>query len=168
MNAAPVNRENGGTCVADFVVRDLFTELDFRIGNHRAMLDVLKGATVLLTITIWSTNMAKRIVESFVDDIDGSDAEGTTTFALDGTTYEIDLSGANREKLEKALAPFITKARAVRAARVRGRRGAAGSSRAISREKSAEIRRWAKSRGMPVSERGRIAATVVQQYESAH
>ncbi|MGV9378085.1 histone-like nucleoid-structuring protein Lsr2 [Nonomuraea sp. NPDC003707] len=113
--------------------------------------------------------MAKRIVESFVDDIDGSDAEGTTRFALDGTSYEIDLSGSNREKLEKALAPFITKARAVRAERgVRGRRGGAGASRAVTREKSTEIRRWAKAQGLPVSERGRIAATVVEQYEAAH
>ncbi|MFG1705084.1 Lsr2 family protein [Nonomuraea sp. M3C6] len=112
--------------------------------------------------------MAKRIVESFIDDIDGSDAEGTTTFALDGANYEIDLSSGNREKLEKALAPFITKARAVRAERgVRGRRAAATSTRAI-REKSTEIRRWAKAHGLPVSERGRIAASVVQQYEAAH
>ena len=113
--------------------------------------------------------MAKRIVESFIDDIDGSDAEGTTRFALDGTSYEIDLSGSNREKLEKALAPFITKARAVRADRgPRGRRAGAGSTRAVSREKSTEIRRWAKAKGLPVSERGRIAATVVEQYEAAH
>ncbi|WP_327582577.1 Lsr2 family protein [Nonomuraea sp. NBC_00507] len=113
--------------------------------------------------------MVKRIVESFIDDIDGSDADGTTTFALDGTTYEIDLSGQNREKLEKALAVFITKARPVRADRgVRGRRGPATTGRAISREKSTEIRRWAREQGLPVSERGRIAASVVKQYEDAH
>ncbi|SEH00219.1 Lsr2 protein [Nonomuraea solani] len=112
--------------------------------------------------------MAKRIVESFIDDIDGRDAEGTTRFALDGTSYEIDLSGSNREKLEKALAPFITKARAVRADRVvRGRRGA-GSGHTVTRDKATEIRRWAKAQGLPVSERGRIAATVVEQYEAAH
>ncbi|MEU6720731.1 Lsr2 family protein [Nonomuraea sp. NPDC046802] len=112
--------------------------------------------------------MAKRIVESFIDDIDGSGATGTTKFALDGMSYEIDLSDPNREKLEKALAPFITKARAVRADRgVRGRRGA-GSTRAMSREKSTEIRQWAKAQGLPVSERGRIAATVVEKYEAAH
>ncbi|TMR94947.1 histone-like nucleoid-structuring protein Lsr2 [Nonomuraea basaltis] len=113
--------------------------------------------------------MAKRIVESFIDDIDGSEADGTTSFALDGTNYEIDLSGENREKLEKALAPFITKARAVRAERgVRGRRGAAGPARGISREKSTEIRQWARTHGLPVSERGRIAASVLKQYEAAH
>ncbi|MEV1173248.1 Lsr2 family protein [Nonomuraea sp. NPDC049784] len=113
--------------------------------------------------------MAKRIVESFVDDIDGSDAERTTRFALDGVSYEIDLSGANRERLEKALAPFITKARAVRAERGgRGRRGGAGTARGVSRDKATEVRRWAKAQGLPVSERGRIAATVVEQYEAAH
>lgn len=113
--------------------------------------------------------MAKRIVESFVDDLDGSDAEGTTKFSLDGMSYEIDLSGSNRGKLEKALAPYITKARAVRADRgVRGRRAGSVSARAVSREKSTEIRQWAKAQGLPVSERGRIAATVMEQYEAAH
>ncbi|MEU4516560.1 Lsr2 family protein [Nonomuraea wenchangensis] len=112
--------------------------------------------------------MAKRIVESFLDDLDGSEAEGTTRFALDGTAYEIDLSGENREKLEKALAPFITKARAVRAGKERGRRGGAGSAREMGREKATEIRKWAKAQGLPVSERGRIAATLIKQYEAEH
>jgi Lsr2 len=113
--------------------------------------------------------MAKQIVESFIDDIDGSEAERTTSFTLDGANYEIDLSAANRDKLEKALAPFINKARPVRAERgVRGRRAAGASSRVMSREKSTEIRQWAKAKGLTVSERGRIAAAIVEQYESAH
>ncbi|NRQ33050.1 Lsr2 family protein [Nonomuraea sp. NN258] len=114
--------------------------------------------------------MAKQIVESFIDDIDGSEAERTTTFTLDGTNYEIDLSAANRDKLEKALAPFITKARPVRAERgVRGRRAAAVvGAKTISREKSTEIRQWAKANGLSVSERGRIAAAIVEQYEAQH
>ncbi|MER6948449.1 Lsr2 family protein [Nonomuraea sp. NPDC000554] len=113
--------------------------------------------------------MAKQIQEIFIDDIDGSEATGTTKFTLDGTSYEIDLSDAHRDQLEKALAPFITKARAVRAERGgRGRRGAGGATRALSREKSAEIRQWAKAHGLPVSERGRIASTVVEKYEAAH
>ncbi|MFI6601412.1 Lsr2 family protein [Nonomuraea sp. NPDC050536] len=111
--------------------------------------------------------MAKQIVTTFVDDIDGTEAEGTTSFAIDGTNYEIDLSGGNRDKLEKALAPYINKARAVRAERTRGRR-LASAGRAMSRETSAEIRQWAKANGLPVSERGRIASTIVEQYEAAH
>ncbi len=37
--------------------------------------------------------MAKKVVVQLVDDIDGGAASETVVFALDGTTYEIDLSG---------------------------------------------------------------------------
>lgn len=39
---------------------------------------------------------------------------------------------------------------------------------ASSRERSADIRAWAKARGIKVNERGRIPATVVEEYERAH
>ncbi|WP_219505122.1 histone-like nucleoid-structuring protein Lsr2 [Nonomuraea ceibae] len=115
--------------------------------------------------------MARQIQEIFIDDLDGSqmESENTVRFALDGVSYEIDLGAKNEEALRKALAPFLTKARAVKPERAgRGRRGAGGTARAISRDKSAEIRQWAKMKGLPVSERGRIASTVVEQYEAAH
>jgi hypothetical protein len=115
--------------------------------------------------------MAKRIQEIFIDDLDGSpmESENIVKFGLDGVAYEIDLGETNEEALRKALSPFITKARAVKRERAgRGRPGAVGSARALSREKSAEIRQWARTQGLPVSERGRIAATVVEKYEAAH
>jgi hypothetical protein len=115
--------------------------------------------------------MAKQIQEIFIDDLDGSpmDSENIVKFGLDGVAYEIDLGEKNEEALRKALSPFITKARAVKAERAgRGRRGAGASARIMSREKSAEIRHWAKTHGLPVSERGRIASTVVEKYEAAH
>ena len=37
--------------------------------------------------------MATKIETLFIDDLDGSPANGTVRFALDGTSYEIDLSG---------------------------------------------------------------------------
>jgi hypothetical protein len=37
-----------------------------------------------------------------------------------------------------------------------------------SRERSADIRAWAKGQGIKVNERGRIPASVVEQYEAAH
>ncbi len=46
--------------------------------------------------------MAQRIVVQKTDDIDGSAAPETVTFALDGTTYEIDLSEANAAPLREA------------------------------------------------------------------
>ncbi|MEU7897117.1 Lsr2 family protein [Nonomuraea sp. NPDC049152] len=113
--------------------------------------------------------MAKQIIETFVDDLDGSTAERTTKFALDGENYEIDLSAENADKLHAALAPFIIKARKVVQPRsVRAGRGGTRGSAAMSREKSAEIRQWAKAHGLQVSERGRISSAIVEQYEAAH
>jgi hypothetical protein len=117
------------------------------------------------------SDMAKQIQEIFIDDLDGSrmGSANTVRFALDGIAYEIDLGDENEEALRKALSPFLTKARAVKNERAgRGRRGAGVSARAMSREKSAEIRQWAKANGLPVSERGRIASIVVERYEAAH
>ncbi|MFI0420157.1 hypothetical protein C1I98_00225 [Spongiactinospora gelatinilytica] len=111
--------------------------------------------------------MAKQIQEILIDDLDGGEANETVAFAIDGTSYEIDLSDLNAKKLRDALSPFVQSAR--RAAAVTGRRrGGRGSQRAMTREKSSEIRAWAKAHGLPVSERGRIASSVVEQYEAAH
>ncbi|MFG1948472.1 Lsr2 family protein [Nonomuraea sp. NPDC048826] len=115
--------------------------------------------------------MAKQIREIFIDDLDGTpmDSENIVKFGLDGVSYEIDLREKNEEALRKALSPFITKARPVKSERTgRGRRGSGVSARALSREKSAEIRQWARTQGLPVSERGRIASSVVEKYEAAH
>ncbi|MCA2224892.1 MULTISPECIES: histone-like nucleoid-structuring protein Lsr2 [Nonomuraea] len=114
--------------------------------------------------------MAKQIQEIFLDDLDGSalSSENTIRFGLDGFAYEIDLSDKNEEKLRKALAPFLVKARQVRKERGGKVRRGVGSARTVSRDKSTEIRQWAKQAGLPVSERGRIAATIVEQYEAAH
>jgi hypothetical protein len=111
--------------------------------------------------------MAKQIQEILIDDLDGGEANETVSFAIDGSSYEIDLSDLNAKKLRDALSPFVQHARRAGAATTRRRGGRAGS-RAMSREKSSEIRQWAKAHGYPVSERGRIASTVVEKYEQAH
>jgi nucleoid-associated protein Lsr2 len=48
----------------------------------------------------------------------------------------------------------------------RGQRRRAGRT-ASSRERSADIRAWAKDQGITVSDRGRISASVAEQYEAA-
>jgi hypothetical protein len=50
------------------------------------------------------------------DDIDGSMADETLQFMLDGTTYEIDLSKRNATALRQAMARYIKAARRVRGA----------------------------------------------------
>ena len=42
-----------------------------------------------------------------------------------------------------------------------------GGRTAASRQRSSDIRAWARQQGLSVSERGRIPASVVQQYEAA-
>ncbi|WP_033401708.1 histone-like nucleoid-structuring protein Lsr2 [Actinopolyspora mortivallis] len=55
--------------------------------------------------------MAERIQVELVDDIDGSEAQQTVTFAMDGVTYEIDLSEQNARKLRELFGPYIKQAR---------------------------------------------------------
>ncbi|MEV1176783.1 Lsr2 family protein [Nonomuraea sp. NPDC049784] len=110
--------------------------------------------------------MAKQIQEILIDDLDGGEANETVAFAIDGSSYEIDLSDMNAKKLRDALTPFVQHAR--RSAPAPLRRRGRGTQRTISREKSSEIRQWAKAHGLPVSERGRISSTVVEQYEASH
>ena len=109
----------------------------------------------------------RKVQVILLDDIDGSEAERTVQFSLDGTSYEIDLNAANAAKLEKVLAPYIEKATKVSSARgaaTRGRRTATGRSRS----RAAEVRAWAKDQGIAVPDRGRVPNEVLEQYEAAH
>ncbi|HEY8482438.1 MAG TPA: Lsr2 family protein [Spirillospora sp.] len=108
--------------------------------------------------------MAQKVEVLLVDDIDGGEADETVSFSLDGTNYEIDLSKKNAAKLREGLKPFVEHARKARKPTGRGR----STRTAGSRERSAEIREWAKRRGIKVNERGRIPANVIEQYEAAH
>ena len=46
--------------------------------------------------------MAQKIQTFYIDDLDGSEAEGTVLFGLDGTQYEIDLSTGHAKELRTA------------------------------------------------------------------
>lgn len=56
-------------------------------------------------------NVAQRRTVILVDDVDASTADETVTFALDGVTYEIDLSSRNAQQLRAALQPWMDSAR---------------------------------------------------------
>ncbi len=98
------------------------------------------------------------------DDLDGSGDAEPVSFGLDGTSYEVDLGAKNRAKLDKALAPFIEAGRRLPARAGRRRPSRAGGPPVD----NAAIREWARSAGLLVSERGRISADVIRQYEAAH
>jgi Lsr2 len=108
--------------------------------------------------------MAQKVQVLLVDDLDGGEASETVAFSLDGTAYLIDLSSGNAGKLRKDFAQYIDHARRDGAGGRRRGRARTGPGR----ERSAEIRAWAKERGRKVSERGRIPATIIAEYEASH
>ncbi len=108
--------------------------------------------------------MAQKIQVILQDDLDGSEAVETVKFGLGGTQYEIDLSQENAQILRERFSPFVEKARKTSGQR----RGRAPQRAAGSRERSADIRAWAKDQGLKVNERGRIPAEIVERYEAAH
>jgi Lsr2 len=115
--------------------------------------------------TVTETGMAQRIQAYFIDDIDGSEAEGTVRFGLDGAEYEIDLSTAHAKELRNTLERYIQAARRVTGAgsrRARRERNAPAD-----RPSSTEVRSWAREQGIEVKDRGRIPAEVVVKFRAA-
>ena len=109
--------------------------------------------------------MAQKTIVKMYDDLDGSeiDAEGmSVSFSFDGTSYEIDLSGKNVEKMREDLRVYIDKAR-----KVTNRGRAAGKAEPAPLDTKA-VRAWAEEQGMEVSARGRLSSELIEQYRAAH
>jgi hypothetical protein len=109
--------------------------------------------------------MAQKIQTLFIDDIDGSEAEGTIRFALDGTEYEIDLSADHSSALRNALATYIAHARKIRGTARNAPRGS--GRRNASSVDTVAARAWAREQGIDIKERGRVPANIVAQYREA-
>jgi len=106
--------------------------------------------------------MVQKVTVTLEDDLTGGPAKQTVRFAFDGTDYEIDLNAKNTAAFSKQVAPYIEHAR--RAGRAQPRRGGRA---AVDRQRSGDIRAWAKQHGLAVSERGRIPASVLEQYRAS-
>ena len=109
--------------------------------------------------------MAQKIQILFIDDLDGSEAEDTVRFGLDGTEYEIDLNVEHSEALRDALARYVHAARRAGGGARRpahgGRRASAGG------VDSTEVREWAKAQGIDVKDRGRVPTELVVKFKTA-
>lgn len=109
--------------------------------------------------------MAQRVQVILIDDLSGGDATETVEFALDGVTYEIDLSDANAAKLREDFAQWVGVARRSGGRRqTRRSRGGSGASR----EDLAKVREWGRENGFKVSERGRVSRELQEAYAAAH
>jgi hypothetical protein len=121
--------------------------------------------------------VAEKVSVQLVDDLDGSVAESTVEFGLDGVSYAIDLSSGNAETLRDALGPYVANARRTGGRKRPGAPNGRPSARngkvaeapgAGDRERNQSIRQWAREQGKKVSERGRISADIVAAYDKAH
>jgi Lsr2 len=109
--------------------------------------------------------MAQRTVITMVDDMDGTEGENISTvaFGLDGQVYEIDLSKLNAGTLREQLSDYIDHARKI---------GKVGPAKAMAkrgqstRERSSDIRKWAKDHGKEIRDRGRIPEAIEAEYDA--
>jgi hypothetical protein len=108
--------------------------------------------------------MATKILTLLQDDLDGSDASQTVSFALDGALYEIDLSDENANALRDSLSPWIAPARRLRA---QGRAAVSGKPKPFDQVDNRSVRAWASANKIEISNRGRISAGVIDQYRKA-
>ena len=109
--------------------------------------------------------VAQKVQTLLIDDLDGSAAEGTVRFGLDGTEYEIDLNAEHAQALRDALARYV---HAARRAGGGARRPARGGRRApAGGVDSTEVREWAKAQGIDVKDRGRVPAELVVKFKAA-
>ena len=118
--------------------------------------------------------MARKVQVILSDDLDENlPADETVSFAIDGTSYEIDLAEKNAKEFRDVFARYVSAARKVgRGTRASGggrsRATGGGGGGRMDREQAGAIRDWARKNGHAVSDRGRIPASVVEAYEAAH
>jgi hypothetical protein len=113
--------------------------------------------------------MAQRVHVEMVDDLDGSEANQTVPFALDGVSFEIDLSEDNASALRDELARYVGAARRIGGRKVRlatGQTLSGSSSSSTDRERNRQIREWAQANGYEVAERGRLSSEIIAGFEA--
>jgi hypothetical protein len=115
--------------------------------------------------------MAQKVTTTLIDDLDGSEAQETVQFGLDGARYEIDLNAKNAAALRKALERYVTASR--RSAGGRATRAASGGRRTAARRSGSgvdakAVRVWAKENKVKIQPRGRIPAEILERYRAAN
>lgn len=111
--------------------------------------------------------MAQRVSYNLVDDIDGGKAAETVAFGIDDQTYEIDLNKRNADRLRATLAPYVEAGRLMVKTKGRGRSRLVVQRRVDVAADPRAVRAWARANRIPVPERGRIPASVTEQYHAA-
>lgn len=114
--------------------------------------------------------MAKQIITNIIDDLDGSEADETVSFALDGVGFDIDLNTKNAKVLRDFLEKYMEAG--TRTGRVEGKHAQIRGYRpttvqnTLNREQNQKIRTWAENNGWELADRGRIPQVIIDAFES--
>lgn len=107
--------------------------------------------------------MAQRVITKLISDVSGEEAQETRRFAADGKQLRLDLTTAEAEQFDAALAPWVA------AAQKEGRNRNTGSPRGRrSSEDLTAIRVWARENGWSIGDRGRVSQEIRDAYAAAH
>ena len=112
--------------------------------------------------------VAQKVQVILTDDFDGGEADETVAFAIDGVSYEIDLSESNAEALREALTAYVAAARRVGGRSTRRTASVPKARPAAERTDLSDLRGWARENGFQVSDRGRVSSEIRAAYEAAH
>lgn len=112
--------------------------------------------------------MARKVQVLLVDDLDGTDlgTKGETIeFALDGHSYEIDLSDKHAKSLRDAMGQYVEHAR--RAVKSSGGRRAHSTAAGVDRSETKAARAWLVQNGhLGADSRGRIKGELWELYRN--
>lgn len=108
--------------------------------------------------------MATRTTITTISDLSGGEASETITFGIDGRMYELDVTAEEAIELRSAMRDYANAARPMGKGVTPTRPKPA--TRHQGRQDAQKVREWARSQGMPVSDRGRVAAAIQEQYDN--
>lgn len=114
--------------------------------------------------------MASRTVVTLICDIPHPNVTRATealSFSFDGRAYDIDLCAEHGKELRSQIAGLAERARRIASPRQGRADTRTYTSRSAARQRNALIREWAREHGRPISDRGRISISLVQDYEAA-
>ena len=98
-----------------------------------------------------------------IDDLDGSEANQTIAFVINGDAYTIDLSNDNANKFFTDIQPYVKAAQNRKRQKISVIQG-----EVIAVEQRSAIREWAKKNGLEISARGRIPKEIIEAFNKEH
>ena len=111
--------------------------------------------------------MVVKHITVLTDDIDHSEGAESISFTFDGVSYDIDLNEHHAGEFRSEMHRWIQHARKSSVTRAPSTRVVRQVTRR-SREELNSIRLWARNNNHKVSDRGRIPAKIIAEYDAAH